>query len=186
MRFESLRRRDPIRWLTITAVFMAMNIALLVPVLAVVTVHSDAEGTDRNLGLGVLQLGGGAQPAHHDSAIQHNKVLLLYSGFDVQYLPAYGNGNRIPEWIKKIPFQAVYILAEQPFSGWFPAPVCMFYNRQTFFLITKGKGNYFPLPVQAKEYVIVRIAFIHDMCVSISLWCSRKALGVVDTVLPGI
>ena len=28
MRFESLRRRDPVRWLTITAVFMAMNIAL--------------------------------------------------------------------------------------------------------------------------------------------------------------
>ena len=28
MRFESLRRRDPIRWLTITAVFMAMNITL--------------------------------------------------------------------------------------------------------------------------------------------------------------
>ena len=77
MRFESLRRRDPIRWLTITAVFMAMNIALLVPVLAVVTVHSDAEGTDRNLGLGVLQLGVGAQPAHHDSVIQHKVVLLF-------------------------------------------------------------------------------------------------------------
>lgn len=28
MRFESLRRRDPVRWLTITAVFMTMNIAL--------------------------------------------------------------------------------------------------------------------------------------------------------------
>ena len=28
MKYESLRQRSPVRWLTITAVFMAMNIAL--------------------------------------------------------------------------------------------------------------------------------------------------------------
>ena len=59
-------------------------------------------------------------------------------------------------------------------------------NWQALFSAAKGKGDYFLLPVQTKENIIVRVALIYNMCVGISLRRGRKALRVNDAVLPDV
>ena len=59
-------------------------------------------------------------------------------------------------------------------------------NGQALFSAAKGKGDCFLLSVQAKENIIVWVALIYDMCIGVSLWRGRKALRMVDAVLPDI